>query len=228
MAARTSKKTAVIDPNSVSIADFCQSQGINEQIFRLELMQHCDNADSAKVVEFSVAQNVATSLTATKPALPSQPQQQLEPQETTQNPENQTEKALQPAQETAAGEPQKEQNSSIAASTPKAISSPVTGANIPTALEELIQESEEVIELADLVHTYRNAQIIQNAQSRDSELVGQLRERRLETRHQVFDSLRGLNARQPVAQDLPELPSSLSEEIKALSDELGKQLHTSR
>ena len=35
MAARKTTKTAVIDPNSVSIADFCQSQGINEQIFRL-------------------------------------------------------------------------------------------------------------------------------------------------------------------------------------------------
>ncbi|MTJ56061.1 hypothetical protein FJR38_27165 [Anabaena sp. UHCC 0253] len=218
MAARTSKKTAVIDPNSVSIADFCQSQGINEQIFRLELMQHLDNADSAKTVKFDVAQTVASTIQATSKALP----------ETTATPENLTPQAIQPAQETATGEPQKPQNSSIAASTPKAISSPVTGANIPTALEELIQESEEVIELADLVHTYRNAQIIQNAQSRDSELVGQLRERRLETRHQVFDSLRGLNARQPVAQDLPELPSSLSEEIKALSDELGKQLHTSK
>jgi hypothetical protein len=99
-----------------------------------------------------------------------------------------------------------------------------TGANIPTALEELIQDAQENIELADLVHSYRNQQIIQNAQTRDSELVVQLRERRLETRNQVFDQLRNLNSRQPIPQELPELPASLSEEIQALSDELGKSL----
>ena len=115
----------------------------------------------------------------------------------------------------------------MVASTPKAISSPgqpATGSIIPTALEELIQDAQENIELADLVHSYRNQQIIQNAQSRDSELISQLRERRLETRNQVFDSLRDLNARQPIPQVLPELPSALSEEIKLLSNELGKKL----
>ena len=80
MAARKTTKTAVIDPNSVSIADFCQSQGINEQIFRLELMQHLDNADSAKVVAFDVAQQVASTIQATSKALP----------ETTTTPENLT------------------------------------------------------------------------------------------------------------------------------------------
>ncbi len=215
MAARTTKKTAVIDPNSVEIAAFCQSQGINEQIFRLELMQFVDNADSTKTVNFDVAQQVASTIQATSKALP----------QTIETTENLTPQELQPSQETATEQPQKPQNSSIAASTPKAISNPATGANIPTALEELIQESEEVIELADLVHSYRNQQIIQNAQSRDSELVVQLRERRLETRNQVFDSLRGLNAKQPIPQELPELPSSLSEEIAALSNELGKPLN---
>ncbi|MTJ56081.1 hypothetical protein FJR38_27265 [Anabaena sp. UHCC 0253] len=218
MAARTSKKTATIDPNSVAITDFCQSQGINEQIFRLELMQHCDDADSTKTVKFDVAQTVASTITATSKALP----QNIE------TPENLTPQELQPAPPLATEQPQKPQNSSIATSTPKAISSPATGGNIPSALQELIQESEEVIELADLVHSYRNQQIIQNAQTRDSELVIQLRERRIETRNQTFDKLRDLNARQPIAPELPELPASLSEEIASLANELGKRLHTSR
>ena len=212
MATRT-KKTAVIDPNSVSISDFCASQGINEQIFRLELMQHCEDADSVKICDFAVAQSVASTIQATQPALPQQP----EPLETL------TPQDLQPSQETAQPEPQKPQNSAMATSIPKAITS-ATGSIIPTALEELIQDAQENIELADLVHSYRNQQIIQNAQSRDSELISQLRERRLETRNQVFDSLRDLNARQPIPQELPELPSSLSSEIAALSDELGKKL----
>jgi hypothetical protein len=209
MAARKTTKTATIDPNSVAIADFCQSQGINEQIFRLELMQHLDDADSTKTCDFAVAQGVAAVLLSQSKTLPSS--------------ETLTTQELQPTTETATEQPQKPQNSAMATSTPKAITS-ATGGNIPTALQELIQESEEVIELADLVHTYRNQQIIQNAQSRDSELVVQLRERRLETRSQVFDSLRNLNSRQPIAPDLPELPAALSSEITALSNELGKKL----
>jgi hypothetical protein len=53
----------------------------------------------------------------------------------------------------------------------------------------------------------------------------QLREQRLESRAMVFDQLRDLNSRQPIPQELPELPASLSDEIKALSDELGKSLN---
>ena len=112
----------------------------------------------------------------------------------------------------------------MVASGSKAISTSASGANVPTALEEYINKSQEDIELFDLVQIYRNEQIIQNAQTRDQELVLQLREQRLENRALVFDSLRDLNARQPVAQELPELPSSLSDEIKSLSDELGKKL----
>lgn len=221
MAARKTTKTAVIDPNSVAITDFCQSQDINEQIFRLELMQFVEDADSTKTCDFGVAQGVAAVLLSQAKTLPSS--------------ENQTEKALQSAQETA--QPQGDStgqnipvSSKIATThTAQGIETATKSGNtkgtIPTALQELIQESEEVIELADLVHTYRNQQIIQNAQSRDSDLVVQLRERRIETRNQVFDSLRNLNARQPIAQELPELPASLSDEIKALSDELGKQLN---
>ena len=218
MAARKTMKTAVIDPNMVSITDFCQSQGINEQIFRLELMQHCDDADSTKTVKFDVAQTVASTIQATSKALP----QTIETTETV------TPQELQTAPPLATEQPQKPQNSGMVASgNSSQVSAPgqtATGANIPTALEELIQDAQENIELADLVHSYRNQQIIQNAQSRDSELVVQLRERRIETRSQVFDSLRNLNARQPVPQELPELPASLSDEIKALSDELGKKL----
>ena len=214
MATRKNAKTATIDPNSVAITDFCQSQGINEQIFRLELMQHCEDADSVKICDFAIAQSVASTIQATSKALP----QNLE------NPETLTPQELQTTQEVATQEPQKPQNSAMAVSGSNAISAPATGAAIPTALEELIQESEETIELADLVHSYRNQQILQNAQTRDSELISQLRERRLETRNQVFDSLRDLNSRQPVAQELPELPSALSSEIASLANELGKKL----
>jgi hypothetical protein len=214
MATRKSSKTAVIDPNMVTIADFCQSQGINEQIFRLELMQHCDDADSTKTVKFDVANQVLATIQATNKALP----------QTIETSENLTPQKLQPSHETATEQPQKPKNSSIVGNAPKAISTSAAGSIIPTALEELIQESEEVIELADLVHSYRNAQIVQNAQTRDSELILQLRERRLETRKQVFDSLRTVYSRQPIAPELPELPG-LSSEIDGLCNELGKQLN---
>ncbi|MTJ10691.1 hypothetical protein [Anabaena sp. UHCC 0204] len=211
---------------TIAISDVCAQNELSEQTFRLALMDfQPDDFDTVRAIPVTVAEQVLATITATSKALPATEQPQLEAQTTT---ENQTERAIQASQETAAEQPQNQQNSSIATSTPKVISSPATGANIPTALEELIQESEEVIELADLVHSYRNAQIIQNAQSRDSELVANLREKRIETRQQVFDSLRGLNSRQPIAPELPELPSSLSEEIKALSDELGKQLHINK
>ena len=212
--ARTTKKTAAIDLNSVAIADFCQNQGINEQIFRLELMQFMDNADSTKICDFDVATQVANTIQATSKALP----------ETTETPENLTPQELQPSTETATDEPQEPQNSSLVGNTPKAISAPATGANIPTALTEFISKSQEDIELFDLVQLYRNEQIIQNAQSRDSELVAALREQRLESRAMVFEQIRDLNSRQPVAPELPELPAALSNEIRSLADELGKKL----
>ena len=212
--ARTTKKTAIIDPNSVAITDFCQSQGINEQIFRLELMQHCDDADSTKTVAFDVATQVASTIQATSKALP----------QTIETPENPTPQELQPSQETAAEQPQKPQNTFMVASSPKAISAPATGPQVPTALTEFIAKAQDDIELFDLVQVYRNEQILTNSESRDSELVLKLREQRLESRALVFDQLRGLNSRQPVPQELPELPSSLKDEIAALSDELGKKL----
>jgi hypothetical protein len=212
--ARKTTKTAAIDLNMVSIADFCQNQGINEQIFRLELMQFMDNADSSKICDFDVANQILSNIQAASKALP----------EAAPNPQNLTPTDLQPSQETAADEPQKPQNSSIATSSPKSISASATGQNIPTALTEFIAKSQEDIELFDLVQVYRNEQIVQNAQARDSELVVQLREQRLESRALVFDQLRDLNSRQPIPQELPELPSALSDEIKSLADELGKKL----
>jgi hypothetical protein len=220
---RTTKKTAVIDPNAVNIADFCASQGINEQIFRLELMPHLDNADSAKVVEFDLARTVAEQITASKAALPAQTSNTTE---TTSTAENLTPSELEPSTETASNQPQKPQNSHIVPNTPYTPSVPTQGqkTNLPSALDELIASAEDDINLADLVLVYRNQQIAQNAQARDSELVVQLRERRLERRNQVFAHIRDLNGRQPIAPELPELPASLTDEIKALADELGKSL----
>jgi hypothetical protein len=212
--ARKTTKTTAIDLNMVAIADFCQNQGINEQIFRLELMQFMDNADSTKICDFDVANQILSNIQATSKALP-------EAIETT---ENLTPTGLEPSQETAAEQPQKPQNSSIVGNAPKSISASATGQSIPTALSEFIAKSQEDIELFDLVQVYRNEQIIQNTQTRDSELAAALREQRLESRAMVFDQLRELNSRQPIPQELPELPSALSDEIKSLADELGKKL----
>lgn len=206
--------TATLDPNLVNVSDFCLAEGLNEQVFRLELMQSTENADSLKFISPDVATSVAISLAATTKALPT----------TQEIPETIAPQDLQPPTETASEVPQKPQNSSLVGNSPKSLSTPPAGANLPTLLDELLEESEDVIQLADLVHRYRNEQILQNAQSRDLELVGSLRERRIENRNKIFDSLRDLNSRQPLAPDLPELPSSLRDEIKALSNELGKQL----
>ena len=221
MATRT-KKTATIDPNSVAIGDFCQSQGINEQIFRLELMQHCEDADSTKTCDFGVAQSVAAGIQSTNKALP----------QTIETPESLTTEAIQPATEPEHKntEENSQENSKIAVTQAAqgleaSHKIPSTkGQAIPTALSEFISKSQEDIELFDLVQIYRNEQILANSLTRDSELISQLREQRLENRALVFDQLRDLNARQPLPSDLPELPSSLSSEIKSLSDELGKKL----
>jgi len=210
---------------TIAISDVCTQNGLSEQTFRLALMEfQPDDFDSVRAIPVTVATQVLATIQATSKALP----QNLE------TPENLTPQGIQPAQKTAQNiGDSTSQNSPVGSKiattqsgqgmeTSHKIGS--TKGTVPTALQELIQESEEVIELADLVHSYRNQQIIQNAQSRDSELVAQFRERRIETRNQVFDSLRNLNARQPVPQELPELPASLSDEIKALSDELGKKL----
>lgn len=211
---RKSTKTATIDADLVNISDFCQSQGISEQIFRLELMQFMDNADSLKFISPDVASQVSISIQSTQPAL--LPTQEI--------PETIAPQDLQPSTDIPSEQPQKQQNNAIVGNTPKAISTPPAGAAIPTALTEFIAKSQDDIELFDLIQTFRNEQILQNSQSRDQELVVKLREQRLENRALVFDQLRDLNARQPIQPDLPELPPSLRDEIKALSNELGKQL----
>ncbi|MTJ48173.1 hypothetical protein [Dolichospermum sp. UHCC 0259] len=222
---KTTKTTDIMSQTfeTVAISDVCTQNKLSEQTFRLALMEFQPNDfDSVKAIPVTVAEQVLATITATSKALPATEQPQLEP---TATPENPTPQELQPAPPLATEQPQKPQNSSIATSTPKAISSPATGANIPTALTEFIAKAQDDIELFDLVNVYRNEQILTNSESRDSELVLKLREQRLENRSMVFDQLRDLNSRQPVAQELPELPQSLSDEIKALSDELGKQLN---
>jgi hypothetical protein len=200
---------------TIAISDVCTQNGLSEQTFRLALMEfQPDDFDSVRAIPVTVAEGVLATIQATSKALP----QTIETSETVSPQE------LQPSQETATEQPQKPQNSSIATSSPKAISSPATGATVPTALTEFIAKAQDDIELFDLVHSYRNQQILTNSESRDSELVVKLREQRLSSRALVFDQLRNLNSRQPIAQELPELPASLSDEIAALSDELGKKL----
>ncbi len=229
-ATRTRKTTKTTTPDvmpqtfeTLAISDICAQNGLSEQTFRLALMDfQPDDFDSVRAIPVTVAEQVLATITATSKALPATEQPQLEPQTTT---ENLTSQELQPPQETATEQPQKPQNSSIAASTPKAISNPATGATVPTALTEFIAKAQDDIELFDLVQVYRNEQILTNSESRDSELVLKLREQRLESRALVFDQLRDLNSKQPIAQELPELPASLSDEIAALSNELGKKLN---
>ncbi|MBD2667310.1 hypothetical protein [Richelia sinica] len=217
MPARRTAKTATIDPNSVNIANFCQSQGINEQIFRLELMQYQDNADSTKTVDAELAKSVATSITSTSKALP----------QTTEKAENITQQAIQPAQGTATEQPQKPQNSDIVASTPSVpTSQPQQSANGSTAitsLDELVATVKEDVQLADLILQFRNQQITQNKQSRDAQLVQQLQESRIDTRNQVFDALRGFGSA-VASPDLPDLEPDLASEVDRLSLELGKGL----
>ncbi|MFM6135117.1 MAG: hypothetical protein ACKPCP_13300, partial [Sphaerospermopsis kisseleviana] len=136
---RTTKK--LIEPNSVGVTDFCQTQGINEQLFRLELMQFMSDADTTKIVPFEVARTVAGTLSATKPALP----------QSQESPETPATQAIQPATESAPNQPQKPQNTDIVPKTP---STPIAQVQeqkpLPTALAELITASQETIELADL------------------------------------------------------------------------------
>lgn len=204
------KKT--IDLNSVNIADFCHSQGINQQIFRLKLMAYSDNADSIKDCGFDIAQEVASLLAATKSALP----------QSQEMPETLTPQGLQPSPQPAPEQPQKTQNAPMVASANSTISKPASAPE--DAIQELLIESEEYIELVDLVHTFRNEQILQNKEVRDRDLILSLREKRLNVRNQVFNGLRELNYNQPPSPDLPDLPSSLKDEIKAISNELGKRL----
>ena len=200
---------------TLAISDICTQNGLSEQTFRLALMDfQPDDFDSVRAIPVTVAEQVLATIQAASKALP----------QTTQNPETLTTEALQPATAPAADEPQKPQNSGMVASGSNALNKPATGSQVPIALSEFISKSQEDIELFDLVQVYRNEQILTNSQARDQELVAQLREQRLENRAMVFDQLRDLNSRQPVAPELPELPASLSEEIKALSDELGKKL----
>lgn len=212
---RTNKKTAVIDANSVSIADFCQSQGINEQIFRLELMQHQEDADSSKFVEFEVARSVASVLLSQTKTLPSA--------ETVTTPE------LQPATDITGDSTSQDTGKLAQTQSPQGMEvnhkNPSTKGTVPSALTEAINKAQEDIELFDLVSVYRNETILNNSETRDKELVLRLREQRLENRNQVFSELRELNSRQPTAPELPELPQSLADEIDALSRELGKQIN---
>lgn len=203
------KKT--IDLNAVNIADFCQSQGINEQIFRLELMAYSDSADSVKDIGFDVATEVASNIKTTNKALP----------ESQKNPESLTPQGLQPTSQPAPEQTQKPQNSAMATSANSIVNNP---ASAPDAIQELLIESEEYIELADLVHNFRNEQILKNKETRDRELILSLREKRLSVRSRVFDGLRELNYKQPPIPDLPDMPLSLKDEIKNIAGELGKRL----
>lgn len=216
----TAGETMPATHTTVTISDICKAENVTEQAFRFALSElRPDDFDTVKAIPEAQKDMVLATLASAAKVLPSQ-------DTTPQLPESPTPQAIQTAPETAQNQPQKQQNSDIVASTSKA---PVTQGqapktNLPTALDELIASAEDDINLADLVLVYRNQQISQNTQTRDSELVAQLRERRIERRNQVFDSLRDLNSRQPQSPELPELPQALTAEIDALSRELGKQL----
>ncbi|MEA5551668.1 hypothetical protein VB713_11875 [Anabaena cylindrica UHCC 0172] len=227
---RTRKKTppAPVEPmpathTEVSISEVCKAENVTEQAFRLALMDiRADDFDTIKSIPTTQSEQVLATLASAVKELPSQAT-------TPQIAKTSTPQELQPAPETAPKTEDQHQNSDIVASSQnsqiKQASKPANGLNIPSALDELIAAAEEDINLADLVLIYRNQQISQNKEARDGELVASLRQQRTDNRDKTFDALRELNSRQPIAPDLEELPASLSDEIKALSDELGKQLN---
>ncbi|MBD2667383.1 hypothetical protein [Richelia sinica] len=215
------RKTTSATTGLIPITDICKAESVTEQAFRLALMEiRPDDFDTVKAIAEAQKDMVIATLQATSKALP----------QTSQNPENLSQQELQPAQGTATEQPQKPQNSDIVASTPSVPTSQpqqsANGPNLPAALDELIATVKEDVQLADLILQFRNQQITQNKQARDAQLVKQLQESRIDTRHQVFDALRGFGSA-VASPDLPELPTALSEEIKGLCDELGKQLSLS-
>ncbi|AFZ61435.1 hypothetical protein H6G54_28505 [Anabaena cylindrica FACHB-243] len=213
-----------------SISEVCKAESVTEQAFRLALAEiRPDDFDSIKAIPTTQSEQVLATLTATSKALPSH----AVPTDTTlETAESTTPQVLQPAPETAPKTEDQPQNSDIVASGGNSqinqSNQPANGTALTTALDEIIANSEEAIALADLIAVYRNEQILANADTRDKELVAKLREQRNDARHATFDRLRDLNAKQPIAPELPELDSTLDDEIANLARELGKQLHTSR
>lgn len=206
----------------ISISATCKAENLTEQSFRLALMElRPDDFDSIKAIPQSQIDMVLSTLTAAKLAPAASKQPQLEDGV---NSESFAQQELQPSP----NQPQKQQNFDMVASGNSSQISGETGAGIgeivPGILDELIQKSDDDIALADLIHVYRNEQILSNAGTRDKELIGKLRELRQENRVSTFDKLRDLNSRQPIAQELPELDNSLEAEIAQLSQELGKPL----
>ncbi|MGM3305747.1 hypothetical protein ACSQ6I_07085 [Anabaena sp. WFMT] len=231
------KKTPVATPETmpathelVSISDICKAENITEQAFRLALMDvRPDDFDSIKAIPTTQSEQVLATIQATSKALSAH----TVPTDTTpQLLESRATQALEPAQETAPNIGDQPQNSDIVASGSNSqinqASQPANGTALTTALDEILAKSEEAIALADLIAVYRNEQILANADTRDKELVAKLREQRNDARHATFDRLRDLNAKQPIAPELPELDSTLDDEIASLARELGKQFSLGR
>jgi len=213
----------------VNISDYCKAQKLSEQSFRLVLESiHPDDFDTVQNISTASLEYVLSAFTATPAATNNhleiagnQATQALESTTAENNNTNQLENAQTQATQAL------ETNVAITANSGNAGLSQNQqvnqGSNI-TLLDELIAASEEEIKLADLVSQFKNQQIIQNQQARDVQLIGIIRDQRLNTREGYLGALRDLQA---TTIDKPELtPDTLDfeAEITRLGNELGKQL----
>jgi len=208
-------------PTTLKIIDICKAENLTEQAFRLALAQiRPDDFDTIKELSPEEVEQVLATINPPKIAETRTPQgtQPIEADSNTEKPseipETPVQQGLQPVGLTVAN------------------SGNVTTGNHPhseglTAMGELVAAAEEEIKLADLVHQFKNQQIIQNATARDAELAVQLRDRRLYRREDYLNSIRGM---QSTGVETPILPSDdfdLNTEVERLNGELGKQLTVS-
>jgi hypothetical protein len=210
---------------TINISDYCKAENLSEQSFRLILENiRPDDFDSVKLIPQPDRDYVLATLTASTKSLPTAESpaiQALELSNADSITSESTELAETSTQQGTQANSAIVANSGIGGLTQNQQVN--QGSNI-TLLDELIAASEEEIKLADLVSQFKNQQIIQNQQARDTQLVSQLREQRLNTRQGYFGALRDLQATTIDKPDL--LPDNLDfdAEVTRLSNELGKSL----
>jgi len=211
----------------INITEYCKVNNISEQTFRLTLSSFDpDNFDNVKVISATQANNVIAALAAHGTATNSS--KQISESKATQG--LVLENASNSDNETKTPETQPQQGTQVENALATASNNGLagtkgsnSGSNI-TLLDELIAASEEEIKLADLVSQFKVQQILQNAAARDTQLVDQLRNQRLNTRAGYFDALRGLQSTTIDRPDITPDDLDFDAEVTRLSNELGKQL----
>jgi len=206
---------------TLKIIDICKAENLTEQAFRLALAQiRPDDFDTIKELSPVEIEQVLATINPPKIAETPTPQAldateaDSNTEETSEIPETDAQQALQPVGLAVAK------------------SGNVVSGNHPqsqglTAMTELVTAAEEEIKLADLVHQFKNQQILQNVTARDAELAVQLRDRRLDRRGGYLDAIRGMQSTGVETLILPSDDFDLNTEVERLNGELGKQLTVS-